>query len=306
MGERGQRTGGRFGQLGRTRNGDADQEEMAGVDKPMVQPMSRLASGVARKISSVSRRGRRNGLKAVLLGGVMLSLSACASTEGANDPLEPANRMVHGVNQAVDHVFLRPVAYAYRDGMPEPIQERVSNGLSNLASPVVLANDLMQGEWDRAWTTFMRFLINSTWGLAGIHDIAAPMGFKRHEEDFGQTLAVAGVDEGPYIVLPLLGPSNARDAVGRAVDWLMDPVRILAAGKNWDEFQMARTGLTIVDARAKLIDPINEIERSSLDTYVAMRSLYRQRREAEISNQPGGYSGVDGASFDFEDKPKTQ
>lgn len=274
----------------------------------MGQEMSHRAAGIAAAFLPF-RRWRKAGLRAALLGTVLLTATACASSDtGANDPLEPVNRAVYGVNQAVDYVLLRPLAYAYRDGLPDPIQERIGNTLRNLASPVVLANDLMQGEWDRAWTTFMRFLINSTWGLAGLHDIAAPMGFKRHDEDFGQTLATAGVGEGPYLVLPLLGPSNARDAVGRAVDWAMDPVRILAAAKNWDEFQWTRTGLTIVDARASLIDPINEIERSSLDTYVALRSMYRQRRAAEISNQPAGAyaGGVDGASFDFQDPPKKQ
>jgi len=263
--------------------------------------------------------GTAMALKAAVAGAVLLAVAGCASTSPddsagiaaadvgettTNDPLEPLNRGIYGVNWYFDHTFLRPVAYAYRDGVPEPARERVSNTLDNLSAPVVLANDVLQGEWDRAWTTFMRFLINSTWGLAGIHDVAAEMGFEKHDEDFGQTLAVHGVDSGPYLVLPLFGPSNVRDGVGLAVDWLADPFRIYATSQNWHEVNYARGGLTAVDTQAGLLDVLEDIERTSLDPYAAIRSMYQQRRIVAIRNEENGgpvqQQDVDGSAFDFD------
>lgn len=226
------------------------------------------------------------------------------------DPLEPFNRTVYGFNWYVDHVFLRPVAYAYRDGVPDPARQGVRNVLRNLKAPVVLLNDSLQGEWQRAETTAMRFLINSTIGLLGLFDVADGMGYPYHDEDFGQTLAVHGVDSGPFLMLPLLGPSNLRDGVGQAVDWAIDPFRVYAATQNpnWHpEAGYARTGLTVVDTREELLDPIDEIERSSLDTYAALRTTYAQWRAAAIRNadaggdRTNGDSAVEGSAFDFKD-----
>jgi len=232
-------------------------------------------------------------------------MSACTThtDEDANDPIEPVNRAVHGFNKAVDTVVIRPVAWTYREVIPDPVQERIGNGLRNLKSPVILANDLVQGEFDNAWVTFMRLLINSTWGLAGLHDVAGEMGFTYHNEDFGQTLAVAGVEEGPYLVLPILGPSNPRDTVGLVVDWIMDPFRLYTAAKNVEEANYVRTGLQLIDTRAGLIDVLDDVEKTSLDTYVSYRTLYRQRRAAEIKNQTLGHE-VDGEAFDFNDTPE--
>jgi len=244
-------------------------------------------------------------IKKILVVASVAALSACAShnDSATNDPIEPVNRAIHGFNQAVDTVILRPVAWTYREAVPDPLQERIGNGLRNLKSPVILANDLMQGEFDSAWITFMRLLINSTWGLAGLHDVAGEMGFVYHNEDFGQTLAVAGIDEGPYLVLPILGPSNPRDTVGLVVDWVMDPFRIYTSAKNMEEANYIRTGLQIIDSRAGLIDALDDVERTSLDTYVSYRTLYRQRRAAEIKNKTVGHE-VEGEAFDFQDAPE--
>lgn len=261
-------------------------------------------------------------MRALAFGAAVLLLAGCATKpagesalpEGApnaaapvNDPLEPFNRGVHRFNEAVDKVALRPIARGYREYVPGNVRLVVRSALRNLKSPVILANDTLQGEWDRAWNTFMRLLINTTLGLGGIADVATEVGFPYHEEDFGQTLAVHGVDEGPYLVLPIIGPSNPRDTVGLVVDWFFDPFRYYTATQNpaWDSWALeTRTGATVVDSREALLDPIDEIERMSLDTYVGFRSTYRQRRAAAIANaEDGGPAAttpmIEGSAFDF-------
>lgn len=234
-------------------------------------------------------------------------LAGCASSETArdpavNDPYESFNRGVFAFNEAVDTAVLRPVAQGYRAAVPDPVRERVRNGLRNLNSPVIFANLLLQGEWKGATDTFIRFVFNSTFGLAGLHDIAALAGLPYRQEDFGQTMAVYGTPEGPYLMLPLLGPSNPRDAFGRIVDWAADPVRIYATQQDdGDIFNMSRGVIGVIDTREALLDPLDEVKKSSLDYYAALRSLYRQRRDAQISNTGTGLGDaqqIDGAEFD--------
>jgi len=249
-------------------------------------------------------------LTAVALAGLLMA--GCAATpqtgaanadlvETANDPLEPVNRVVFDVNQAVDKAVIKPVAQGYRYVVPEFGRNRVTDFLSNLRSPVVLANDLLQGDLERARITLVRFLLNSTFGVLGIMDVAAPMGLPEHSEDFGQTFAVWGIGEGPYLVLPLLGPSNPRDTIGLVSEWYADPARIYMRGENIEWAKWARTGLTVVDSRERKLDVLDEVERSSLDLYSAVRSLYRQRRNAEITNNTGAVDApAPGIDFDFE------
>jgi phospholipid-binding lipoprotein MlaA len=217
------------------------------------------------------------------LSAVMI-LAGCASTAGddANDPLEPLNRHIFAVNQAVDVVLLRPLAVTYRDLVPEPIKTAVNNFLNYLKSPVILANDLLQGDWVRAGQTVERFVNNSL--TLGLGDVMAPR-VPFHDEDFGQTLAVWGAAEGPYLVLPLLGPSNPRDAIGLAVDWFIDPVYWIAANNDWEGFTYGRTAARMVTARVETLKITDDLERTSLDYYAAIRSLYRQRRADEIRNR---------------------
>lgn len=229
---------------------------------------------------------------------------AVAEYEARNDPLEPFNRRVYALNQALDALFLKPAAIFYRALTPPPVRTGVSNFLHNMKSPVILANDLMQAEFGRAGDTAARFAINSTIGIAGLADPAADhFGIKRHGEDFGQTLAVWGVGEGPFLMLPLLGPSNPRDAVGYAVDsFVLDPFAWWVRIRNDDRalYSYLRTGMTAVDARSTNFEAIEDIERNSLDPYAALRSLYRQFRSKEI------HQGQTPANFDvpdFEDIP---
>jgi phospholipid-binding lipoprotein MlaA len=205
--------------------------------------------------------------------------------EKENDPLEPLNRAIFGFNRTLDGMFLRPAAVAYREVLPQPVQKGVYNFLGNLRSPVVFANDVLQGDIDRAGNTAGRFAINTTVGILGVWDAAAHLfNMQGHSEDFGQTFGVWGVGEGFYFVLPFLGPSNPRDATGLLVEYLVDPFNLWAREQNVEGWILARSLVTGVDFRARNLETLDELERTSLDYYVAVRSLYRQRRADEIRN----------------------
>lgn len=205
---------------------------------------------------------------------------ALESFRQTNDPLEPLNRVVFAVNIEADRYILKPVAYVYKEAVPEPVQDGIGNFLQNLGSPAVFLNAVLQGDVDHAGATLLRFVINSTVGLAGTADVAGEMGFVRRDEDFGQTLGVWGADEGPYIMLPFLGPSNARDALGLAVDYFADPWIYL----RYEKFNYSRFGAEVVDARARNYELLNDLEKTSVDYYAAVRSLYRQDRRDAVRN----------------------
>ena len=201
----------------------------------------------------------------------------------ANDPLEPMNRYFFEVNHFLDEVIVKPFAGYYHTALPQFAQDSVRNVVRNLHSPTILANDMFQGSFDRAGDTSSRFLINSTLGIAGLIDVADMFGIKYHDEDFGQTLGYYGTGEGPYLMLPVLGPSSARDVVGRAGDVAADPLTWLHYKQHiW--WEAGRFYLKIVDLRARNLDSLADIERSSVDFYASTRSLYRQYRENEIRN----------------------
>jgi phospholipid-binding lipoprotein MlaA len=207
-----------------------------------------------------------------------------AEFEQLNDPLEPMNRAIFEFNQVVDRAMLKPLAQGYRAVVPPFGRERVRDFLNNLRSPVIFANDLLQGEPDRAVQTAMRFAFNTGFGAVGLFDVAASGGIPYHDEDFGQTFAVWGIGEGPYLVFPILGPSNPRDIVGLAAEWLVDPLNLHLdhVGQDWAIW--TRTGMYGIDKRERYLDKLNEIERGSLDYYASLRSLYRQIRTTEVKN----------------------
>ena len=175
-----------------------------------------------------------------------------------NDPLEPMNRYFFEVNYGLDELLIKPVAAWYNLILPAPVEQGVHNFLVNLNSPVIFANDAMQGNGPRAGITAKRFLINSTLGVAGIFDVAANWwGLKHHDEDFGQTLAVWGVGEGPYLVAPVLGPSNPRDLTGVAVDGVMDPWGwVLPSHLMWINYTRDRPSMRSTSGRAISIPSI--------------------------------------------------
>lgn len=204
-----------------------------------------------------------------------------------NDPLEPLNRVTHTINDAADTMLIRPAAEAYRLLVPPPIRTGIGNVLDNLLLPRTAANDLLQGNPQKAGDAVARFVINSTIGILGIFDFATDMGYPPQFEDFGQTMAVwAGTTNGgPYIVLPLLGPSNVRDTAGRAVDFFTDPWQYLGQGDTVEALRIARTGLQVIDTREALIEPLDSLRASSIDYYAALRSAYVQQRARDIRNE---------------------
>lgn len=212
---------------------------------------------------------------------------ARAEHQRINDPFEPANRFVFALNRAIDAAIIKPLATLYRELAPKVLQEAIGNILANLRTPVVLANDVLQGEGRRAGNTLARFVVNTTVGLGGTIDVASEMGIPRHAEDFGQTLAVWGVPEGPYLVLPIFGPSNPRDTVGLVADFFTDPINWYAVNTGQEFITYSRAGTTGIDVRARHMKELDDLERTSLDYYAAIRSLYRERRADEIRNGRG-------------------
>jgi phospholipid-binding lipoprotein MlaA len=203
--------------------------------------------------------------------------------DGLNDPAEGWNRSMYAINDAVDRAVLEPVARGYRYITPSPVRAGVRNFLRNLRGPVVFANDVLQGEFSRAGTTASRFAINSTFGVAGLVDVAEEVGIERHDEDFGQTLAVWGVPAGAYLYLPLLGPSNVRDGAGRVVDVALNPLT-WAEFEGDDAFLATRTVVGAVSTREELIEPVEDLRNTSIDPYVTIRSTYALTRESAIRN----------------------
>ena len=215
---------------------------------------------------------------------ILANADAIDDTEAMEiDPWEGFNRKIFAVNNVVDGVVLVPAAKLYRAVTFKKERKGIRNFLDNLRTPVVLINDLLQGEFKRAGKTAGRFVVNTTIGFGGMGDPAERIGIAQHNEDFGQTLAVWGVGQGPYLVLPFFGPSTMRDGFGLVVDTGLDPatyVRTDAASI----FRYSRTGATAVSLREPLIEPLEEIRRNSLDQYASFRSFYLQSRKREISN----------------------
>lgn len=209
---------------------------------------------------------------------------ALAEYHRINDPLEPLNRATHSFNMAFDTVIMKPIAQVYRFIFPQPIRQMITNFLDNLQAPLILANDLLQGEFTRGGTTIARFVTNTTVGVGGLFDPASEWGMEKHKEDFGETLAVWGVGEGFYLVLPLFGPSNPRDFTGLVAELFADPVSLYLDQENERELRIARTSMEIIDFRERNLDTLDELERNSNDLYATMRSAYRQNRAFRISN----------------------
>jgi phospholipid-binding lipoprotein MlaA len=225
----------------------------------------------------------RRQLLALGLAAACLAPSSAFAQDAQGDPWEGLNRDLFALHEAVDRALLGPIARGYRAITPEPFREGVRNVLRNLRSPVVFANDLLQGEGERAGVTAARFGVNTTIGIAGIFDPAASMGLEHHDEDFGQTLAVWGADAGAYIFVPVLGPTTVRDATGRIVDLAFDPLT-WAESDNIDTARAARTGMAALSAREGAIEAVESARRDAIDPYVSIRTSYGLVRESAIRN----------------------
>lgn len=207
-----------------------------------------------------------------------------AEVDSDNDPLELLNRFTFSFNMALDTVIFQPVAAYYRFLFPVQVRDSVRNVFRNLRSPLILINDLLQGETERAETTLVRFIVNSTVGVLGLFDVAADLGHPYHDEDFGQTLAVHGMGEGFYLVLPILGPSNPRDGAGLLADLYLNPLTYAFESVDADDWVVPRIAAEALDKRSRNIEVIEDLRRDSIDFYARVRSLYRQSRTNEINN----------------------
>ena len=238
----------------------------------------------------------RAGFALVLAVLLLPLLGGCATPPGdpdaradfdaRNDPLEPTNRQIFAADEFVDRNAVKPVAQAYHDYVPDVAQHRLHDLLANLQEPVIEVNDLLQGNFARGWVTFQRFAINSTIGVLGLFDVATEWDLPFHDADYGQTLAVWGIGDGPYLVLPILGPSNLRDAVGSGMGFFLDPLAFVG-GTNALYAGYARGVANGVDDRADHLTTLDDLEKNSMDFYATLRSVYRQHREFEIAQALG-------------------
>jgi phospholipid-binding lipoprotein MlaA len=201
-------------------------------------------------------------------------LGGCASTGDPRDPLEPLNRGIYKFNDGVDTVLIRPASEVYKGVLPPLVRTGVSNVFSNLNDVVVALNNLLQGKFEAALSDAGRVLINTTAGLLGIFDVATEAGLEKHDEDFGQTLGWWGVGDGPYLVLPFLGPRNLRDTAGTFADYQVDPVSYIDPSHDRNIVQ----GTRIISRRAELLSASRILEVAAIDEYEFVRDAYLQRR----------------------------
>ena len=212
-----------------------------------------------------------------------------AEAQAVNDPLEPTNRAVFSINMYLDESVMEPIAEGYRDNFPDWFRQAVHNFLVNMEEPYVAGNDLLQGNPRAAADSLGRFMINSTFGMLGVKDAVADSGGAHsHQTDIGVTLGAWGFEEGPYLMLPFFGPSNLRDGIGKGADFFAHPTGAVLSSVGLDIINNLQMGTELVDTRTQLIDPIKELRRTSLDEYAAVRSLYRQNRDAAIASSLRG------------------
>ena len=240
---------------------------------------------------------------------LLLVIAGCASTpsdpagreafDRANDPIEPTNRAIFAANQFVDRNALKPIATGYRSYVPGRAQRSIHSFVDNLGEPAIAVNDVLQGNLTRAATTIGRFATNTTLGGAGLFDVATDWDMPHHTADFGQTLGVWGVGPGPAVQLPLFGPSNVRDTVGKVGGLVTDPLGLITAG-TFTVIKGVASGAGVVDGRATLLPTTDSLEKSSLDYYAALRSASAQRRAALVAE------GKSGGSPGPVDRDKTQ
>ena len=215
-----------------------------------------------------------------------IELAGCATTSGGraspDDPLEPLNRSVLDVNTALDNAVIRPVAEFYRDVLPPYVRDRIRSMIDNLTEPRIFANDLLQGRINAAGITFARFAINSTFGLAGMFDVAREHELPQQSGDFGETLYAWGFDEGPYLMLLFFGPSNLRDTFGLGVDLFTTPPGVFLSGNSgfWIGVGVGTVGG--MDLRSRNIETLDQIVASSLDYYAHLKSIAQQHRRAQL------------------------
>lgn len=226
-----------------------------------------------------SHWARWSAIAAISVGA--LALGGCAAT-GSNpqDPYESYNRKVQSFNDGVDDAVFKPVATAYQTVTPQPVRTGVGNFFGNLSDLWSFVNHALQGNGLQAYNHVVRFTTNTVLGIGGLLDIATEMGVDRHKQDFGQTLGAWGIQPGPYLVLPLLGPSTVRDTVALPVDWQGNVLGDLHPVSHRNSL----TGLRLIDTRARLLKAGDMVDSVALDRYALMRDVYLQTRQGGASN----------------------
>jgi phospholipid-binding lipoprotein MlaA len=230
------------------------------------------------------------GIAALIVANALLGGCATPPSDPAeraqfihnNDPLEPLNRQTFALNQFLDRMLFKPAAQTYLAVVPGDARTAVHHMLDNMKEPTLAFNNLLQGDFKRAGISVGRLLVNSTIGFGGMVDVMTLSGVERQPADFGQTMYVWGISSGPYLILPILGPTDARDAVGSAVDSYDDPFTILANEYGITELTTSRFIVGGVEERAKVMDELDDLEKNSVDFYAQMRSLWQQHRDAEL------------------------
>ncbi len=247
-------------------------------------------------MSSLPRR-----VKAALIGLVVsLSFLGGCATNNPRDPLEPMNRAIYSFNDGVDTVLLKPVAEGYRAVLPSFARTGISNFFANINDVLIALNNLLQGKVVNAVSDVGRVVVNSTIGVLGFFDVATNFGLEKHNEDFGQTLGWWGIGDGAYLMIPVLGPSNIRDAVGRFVDFKTDPI-------TYVESMRARNilwGLRLISTRADLLDTSKILDTAALDPYEFLRDAYLQRRRNLVHD--GSPPPEKDDDSDIKVKPRTE
>jgi phospholipid-binding lipoprotein MlaA len=217
-----------------------------------------------------------HAVRLALLGAV----SGCAATSGGNpaDPLESVNRVTFRVNDALDRTIAIPVARGYNAVVPAPVRTMVANFFSNIGDVTVMANNFAQGRGTDGFSDLMRILMNSSFGIVGLIDIATPAGLPKHDQDFGLTLGRWGMPTGPYLVLPLFGPSTFRDTAGFVVDLKVAPTQCLATDER-----NALFGVNFVSTRARYLGATELLSAAALDKYSFVRDAYLGRRRHQLN-----------------------
>ena len=203
-----------------------------------------------------------------------------------SDPWEGTNRGLYKFSMSVDHAAIAPVIRGYKRVVPDPARGALKNAIDNLEEPRIAANDVLQGHLVRAGAASLRFVLNSTFGLAGFVDVAGQSGIPHHESDFGQTLGRYGVGAGPYIFVPLIGPNNLRDGFGRILDAVGDPIGWAAGGLD-TTFGQVHAGTYVFQARVDIDDQLIALDRDFTDPYATLRSAYAQNRVFMVQEARG-------------------
>ena len=243
------------------------------------------------KLTSRFKRGLALAFPALVIAG---TLAGCATPppksqtanyeayKQLNDPLEPTNRVFFKVNNTLDTYLMKPIAQGYVAVTTQGIRNHVGNFTSNIGEPARMLNFMASGDPTDAGTSLVRFLLNSTIGIGGIFDPASSLGYPETDTDFGLTLASWGVPPGPYLYLPIFGPSGVRDAFSLPVEWFATPMEAAPESAALDNFGYADTGMKLVNTRAEYLPIIDQIDATALDPYATFRSLYRQSRTSAL------------------------